>query len=194
MNAGSRAFRQALLWAGLLGVALRFAPQCSVNSSPQELVCLRLLSSVSRLGSSFPCMGTFPWVSSLTGGTGPLERYSCRYRWTSACCTCRNKAVTRVRVRRSSSIRTRSRNMWSNWSPKPTEGRRTESGSCRTVLGQFGCGADRSVRQSAHFYERKRPRPLRLFQLLAMTATRSVAGGSARRRLIRSVRENLLHR
>jgi hypothetical protein len=35
----------------------------------------------------------------------------------------------------------------------------------------FGYGACRSVRQSAHFYERKWPRPPRLFQLLAMTAT-----------------------
>src|SRR5262249_45007417 len=42
-------------------------------------------------------------VSSSTGGTEPVERYSCRYRWTSACCTYRNTAATRVRVRRSSS-------------------------------------------------------------------------------------------
>jgi hypothetical protein len=38
---------------------------------------------------------------------GSNARYICRYRWTNACCTYRNTAVTRVQVLRSSCIRTR---------------------------------------------------------------------------------------
>jgi len=53
----------------------------------------------------------------------------------------------------------------------PPGGRGTGSGSRGTALGEFGYGAGRSVRQSAHFHERKCPCPERLFALLAMTAT-----------------------